>query len=378
MSHLELIATATFAMESVVARELKDLGYDRLTVENNQVRFTADETAIARSNLWLRVADRVRLVMGRFTATTFEDLFEQTLALPWSEWLPRNAAFPVQAKSVKSQLFSKSDCQAIVKKAIVENLKRRYRQQWFAEDGPLFPVEVSILKDVATLTIDTSGTALHKRGYRQLVSEAPLRETLAAGLIQLSYWNADRPFVDPFCGSGTLPIEAAMLGLNIAPGLQRSFAAEAWPRLPRAIWQREREAARAARRLDRELSIIGTDIDGKILRAARQNAAAAGVADYLHIQQMPVRDLRSQRKFGVLICNPPYGERLSDRTAVREIYQALGEVCRRLDTWSIYVLTAYDEFEQAFGRRADRRRKLYNGDLLCQYYQFYGPRPPRH
>lgn len=377
MSRLELIATATFAMEAVVARELEELGYDDLTVENNQVSFKADEEAIARCNLWLRVADRVRLVMGRFTATSFEALFELTKSLPWEDWLPANACFPVQGKSVKSQLFSVSDCQAIVKKAIVERLKQKYQKQWFPEDGPLFPVEVALLKDVVTLTLDTSGEALHKRGYRQLVSQAPLRETMAAGLINLSFWNADRPFLDPFCGSGTLPIEAALMARNIAPGLKRDFAAEHWPRLPKKLWQRVRQDATDAIDSECQVEIMGTDIDGEILKAARQNAERAGVLSDIHFQQMPVSEVRSSKHYGVMITNPPYGERLSDRQTVGQLYRELAETLKPLETWSYYILTAFPEFERAFGHRADRRRKLYNGDLLCQYYQFYGPRPPR-
>ena len=283
----------------------------------------------------------------------------------------------MQGKSVKSQLFSVSDCQAIVKKAIVERLKQKYHKQWFPEDGPLFPIEVALLKDVVTLTVDTSGEALHKRGYRQLVSQAPLRETMAAGLINLSFWNADRPFLDPFCGSGTLPIEAALMARNIAPGLKRDFAAEQWPRLPKKLWQRVRQEADDAIDRERQVEIMGTDIDGEILKAARQNAERAGVLGDIHFQQMPVSEVRSSKHYGVLVTNPPYGERLGDRLAVTQLYQELAKTLRPLETWSFYILTAFPEFERAFGQRADRRRKLYNGDLLCQYYQYYGPRPPR-
>lgn len=377
MPKLELIATATFAMEGVVARELQALGYDDLTVENNQVAFRADEEAIARTNLWLRVADRVKLVIGRFTATNFDALFELTKSLPWEAWLPANACFPVQGKSVKSQLFSVSDCQAIVKKAIVERLKQKYNKQWFPEDGPLFPVEVALLKDTVTLTIDTSGDALHKRGYRTLVSQAPLRETMAAGLIDLSFWNPDRPFLDPFCGSGTLPIEAALMARKIAPGLKRGFASEQWPRLSRRLWQQARQEAEAMIDWEQPVEIIGTDIDGVILRAARQNAERAGVQKDIHFQQVPVSEVRSSKYYGVMVTNPPYGERLSDRQAVTQLYRELAATIEPLESWSFYILTAFQEFERAFGRRADRKRKLYNGDLLCQYYQFFGPRPPR-
>ncbi|MGI6358570.1 MAG: THUMP domain-containing class I SAM-dependent RNA methyltransferase [Bacillota bacterium] len=377
MSRVRLVATAAFALESVVARELRELGYTDLEVENNQVTFWADQEAIARCNLWLRVADRVRLLLGRFTADTFDQLFEQTKALPWADWLPKDACFPVQGKSVRSQLSSVPDCQAVVKKAIVESLKQRYRQDWFPEDGPLYPIEVSILKDTVSLTIDTSGTALHKRGYRTLISEAPLKETLAAALIKLSFWSPARPFIDPFCGSGTLPIEAALIGLNRAPGRMRSFAAEQWPALPKQIWKNARAEAEALERRDQNLSIIGTDIDADVLKAARRNASAAGVERHIHWQQMEMSELRSSRKYGVIICNPPYGERLSDRDAVEQLYRQMGQTFGRLETWSCYILTAHPGFERFFGRRADRRRKLYNGDISCQYYQYYGPRPPR-
>lgn len=377
MSRIELIATATFALESVVAQELKQLGYTEQRVENNQVLFKADEEAIARTNLWLRAADRIRLKIGEFTAVTFEELFEKTKALPWEEWLPRDARFPVQGKSVKSTLYSVPDCQAIVKKAIVERLKQKHRLEWFPENGPEYKIEVSILKDTVILSIDTSGSGLHKRGYRQLVSEAPLRETMAAALILLSFWNPDRPFIDPFCGSGTLPIEAALIGRNIAPGLSRSFAAESWPRLPKKIWQRLREEARAAIDLDRPLSIRGGDIDDKILKAARQNADMAGVSEDIHFQQQNAAELSSNKSYGVIVCNPPYGERLSEREDVERLYGAIGKSFAKLESWSYYVLSGHPGFEQHFGRRADRKRKLFNGDILCNYYQYYGPRPPR-
>lgn len=377
MAKVRLVATAAFALESLVAQELRELGYEDLEVENNQVTFWADESAIARTNLWLRVADRVKLIVGRFTAQTFDELFEQTKALPWADWLTADARFPVQGKSVKSELSSVPDCQAIVKKAIVESLKQRYHQDWFAEDGALYPIEVSILKDTVTLTMDTSGVALHKRGYRTLVSEAPLKETLAAALIKLSFWEPGRNFVDPFCGSGTLPIEAALIGMNRAPGLLRSFAAEKWPRLPEQIWQRAREEALSLQKLDQSLSIMGTDIDGQILKAARQNAVTAGVSHKIHFQQIDANELRSSRKHGVIICNPPYGERMGDQATVEQLYRDMGETFRSLETWSYYILTAHAGFERLFGRPADRRRKLYNGDIICQYYQYYGPRPPQ-
>lgn len=378
MSKLELIATATFGLEAVVAREIKELGYDQVTVENGRVIFQADELAVCRTNLWLRTADRVLIKMGSFKATSFEELFQQTKALPWGDWLPENANFPVQGKSVNSKLHSVPDCQAIVKKAIVENLKRQYRKEWFPEDGPKYTVEVALLKDEATLTIDTSGPGLHKRGYRKLSSEAPLKETLAAAMIQLAHWFPDRVLMDPFCGSGTIPIEAALIGLNIAPGMKRSFAAEQWPAIPRGLWQEAWEEAMAVAETDRKLRIIGTDIDEKILSLARYHSKLAGVENQIHFQRLPVSNVKTKSKYGYIICNPPYGERLGETKEVEKLYREMGQVFANLDTWSYFVLTSNSGFEKLFGRPATKRRKLYNGRIECQYYQYLGPRPPRH
>ncbi|MEW6541774.1 MAG: class I SAM-dependent RNA methyltransferase [Bacillota bacterium] len=377
MDNVELIATAGFGLEAVVAREVQNLGYQDVTVENGRVIFKAAPAAICRANLWLRSADRVLLKMGGFQALTFDELFERTKALPWEEWLPADAAFPVQGKSVKSKLFSVPDCQAIVKKAVVEKLKRRYRREWFEENGPRYTIEVALLKDEATLTIDTSGAGLHKRGYRKLAALAPLKETLAAALVQLSYWRPDRPLVDPLCGSGTIPIEAALIGLNIAPGLGREFAAEHWPVIPAALWKEARAAARHAIAHDRELQIEGADTDGEVLSLARYHAREAGVEEQVRFHRRPLADFRSWLKYGCVVCNPPYGERLGEEAAVERLYAEMGRVFSRLDTWSVYVLTAHRGFERLYGRRADRKRKLYNGRLECHYHWFLGPRPPR-
>ncbi len=377
MSKIELIATATFGLEAVVAREVRNLGYDEVTVEDGRVTFTADEAAICRANLWLRSADRVLLKMGSFEATTFEELFQKTRALPWPDWLPENANFPVNGKSVKSKLHSVPDCQAIVKKAVVEKMKERYRREWFDEEGPRFTIEVALLKDVATLTVDTSGPGLHKRGYRKLTSEAPLKETLAAGMVSLARWFHDRVFMDPLCGSGTIPVEAALTGLNIAPGINRSFDAELWPAVPQKLWQEARTEAADLVKRDRKLRIIGTDIDDKVLSLARYHAKAAGVAEHIHFQRLAVSDVRTQSKYGYIICNPPYGERLGEAKEVEKLYREMGRVFGSLDTWSYYILTSYPRFEQLFGRKADKRRKLYNGRIECHYYQYFGPRPPR-
>ncbi len=377
MEKVELIATSTFGLESVVADEVKKLGYTDAKVDNGKVTFRADISAIPRCNLWLRTSDRVRLKIGEFRATTFDELFEQTKALPWADWIPEDGTFPVEGKSVKSTLFSVPDCQAIVKKAIVESLKKTYKREWFEEKGPVYKVEVALLKDIATLTIDTSGPGLHKRGYREWIGAAPLKETMAAALILLSRWNPDRVLVDPFCGSGTIPIEAALIGQNIAPGMNREFASESWPAIPKALWREARAETHDLAQYDRKLEIIGTDIDDEVLKVARHNAMEAGVDEWIHFQRMPMKELSSKKKYGYLITNPPYGERLSEQNEVVKLYKELGQVCSKLDTWSFYILTSDEQFEQHFGRTASKKRKLYNGNLKVDYYQFFGPKPPR-
>lgn len=377
MAKMHLIATSAFGIEAVVGRELKKLGYEDQLVENGKVIFSGDENAICRSNLWLRTADRVLVKVGEFRALSFEELFEQTKALPWEDWIPENAEFPVEGKSVDSKLASVPDCQAIVKKAVVEKLKQKYKRDWFEETGPRYRIEVALLKDMATLTIDTSGAGLHKRGYRKLVSGAPLKETLASAMILVSRWNADRVLIDPFCGSGTIPIEAALIGRNIAPGLNREFAADAWPNIPKHLWQNARKEARELIRQDRELRIQGSDIDEEVMSLARYHAREAGVEEDIHLQRMPMADIKSRYKYGFIICNPPYGERLSEMKEVEKLYRQMGTVFKDFDTWSCYVLAAHPEFEKFFGRKADKKRKLYNGRILCNYYQFFGPPPPK-
>ncbi len=374
---IELIATAAFGVEAVVARELHELGYEDSSVENGKVTFSADEKAVCRANLWLRTAERVLLKMGSFPARSFEELFERTKALPWPDWLPEDANFPVEGKSVRSQLHSVPDCQAIVKKAVVESMKRRYKREWFEETGARYTIEVALLNDEATLTIDTSGKGLHKRGYRELAGPAPLKETLASALILLSRWRAGRELLDPLCGSGTIPIEAALIGQNVAPGLRRSFAAENWPNVPAPLWREARVEAEDLARRDSEVRVLGSDIDGEALELARLHAREAGVEKNVFFQRLPLAQLRSSKKYGYIICNPPYGERLGERREVERLYREMGQVFGALDTWSFYVLTAYTGFEALFGRRADKRRKLYNGRIECQFYQFFGPKPPR-
>jgi len=377
MAKFELIATAAFGIEAVVAKEIRDLGYDNVTVENGRVTFIGNEEAICKSNLWLRCADRVYLKIGEFEATTFEELFQQVKALPWENYLPVDANFPVNAKSVKSQLFSLSDIQAISKKAIVERMKEIYLKEWFEESGSKYPILISILKDKVTVMIDTSGTGLHKRGYRETGSEAPLKETLAAAMIMISRWKPDRPLIDPFCGSGTIPIEAALIGRNIAPGLNRTFISEEWDIVPKEMWKSVRKEAYGAIEYDRELDIYGYDIDGRVSKIAINNSIEAGVDDCIHIQKRPVSELSTKKKYGYIICNPPYGERLSEKREVEKLYKEMGKVFRNLDTWSYYVLTSHEKFEGCFGKKADKNRKLYNGRIKCYYYQYFGPKPPK-
>ncbi|MCR6544333.1 THUMP domain-containing class I SAM-dependent RNA methyltransferase [Dehalobacterium formicoaceticum] len=377
MDKIEIIATATFGLEAVVADELKNLGYENLKVENGRVSFAAGMEALCRCNLWLRTADRVRVKIGEFKAETFDELFEQTKALPWHDWLPADAEFPVTGKSVKSKLFSVSDCQAIVKKAVVEKMKQKYQVSWFEENGPLYPIEVALLNDTATLTIDTSGSGLHKRGYRVTGSYAPLKETLAAALVLLSRWRPDTELIDPLCGSGTIPIEAALIGQNIAPGMNREFISEHWPVITRKDWRNARKETHDAAHFDLPLHIRGTDIDEHVLKIARENSTEAGFEDQIHFQRMPLAELSSAKKYGKIICNPPYGERLGSMEEITALYREMGQVFTKLDTWSFYILTAYEGFEKLFGKRASKKRKLYNGDIKVDYYQYFGPRLPR-
>ncbi|MFC3884120.1 class I SAM-dependent RNA methyltransferase [Bacillus songklensis] len=378
MSKYTLIATAAMGLEALVAKEVRDLGYE-CTVENGKVTFKGDELAIARSNIWLRTADRVKIKVGEFRAKTFDELFEKTKALNWGDYLPVDAHFPVSGKSVKSKLFSVSDCQSIVKKAIVENLKKHYKKTtgWLEETGPEFKIEVSLLKDVATLTIDTSGAGLHKRGYRTGQGEAPIKETLAAALVLLTTWHPDRPFVDPFCGSGTIPIEAALIGQNIAPGFNRDFISETWPWLSREIWDKARDEAENLANYDQELDISGHDIDHRMVKIAQENAFEAGLGDLITFKQMQVKDFTTDKQYGVIVGNPPYGERLSDRPSVEKMYQEMGRAFADLETWSIYMLTSHKGFEQFYGKQATKKRKLFNGFIETDYYQYWGKRPPR-
>ena len=376
MENYELIATTTFGIEGVVKRELINLGYKIIKTENGKVTFLSDKTGIAKANLWLRSADRVLLKVGEFKAVTFDELFDKTKELNWDEFIPVDGKFTVNGKSVKSKLFSISDCQAIVKKSIVENLKKKHNVSWFPETGAIYTVLISILKDVATLTIDTSGVALHKRGYRIKTVEAPLKETLAATLIMLSYWNKDRILYDVFCGSGTIPIEAALIARNIAPGLSRDFASKHWPLIGEQIWKEETKKAYLAINHDTEIKIHASDISKKNLEAAIENAEEAGVDDCITFSNSDFRDINYKDDYGVIISNPPYGERLSEEQHVKKLYRDMGNIFNKLDTWSKYFFTSYDGFEEMYQKKADRQRKLYNGRIEARYYQYYGPRPP--
>lgn len=374
---IQLIASTTFGLESVVKRECQALGFENIKTADGKVEFTGNEADIVKANLWLRCAGRVWLKMGSFTAVTFTELFDQTKALPWADWIPEDGKFTVVGKSVKSTLFSVPDCQSIVKKAVVEKLKEAYHTDWFDETGASYTIQVGILKDVVTLAIDTSGSGLHMRGYRANALDAPLKESIASAMIQLSYWRKDRILLDPFCGSGTIPIEAAMLARNIAPGLQRKFASEQWERIGTELWKKARAEAYQAIDYDVMPQIYGSDIDPAAIALARENAEKAGVDDCITFQVMPSQDIVLPGKYGVLITNPPYGERIGELKEVEEMYRALGRTMSDDRTWSTYVITSMEYFESLFGRKADKKRKLFNGRIKTDYYQFEGPRPPR-
>ena len=377
MANYDLIATSAMGLEALVAKEVRELGYE-CQVDNGRILFQGDEKAIAKSNLWLRTADRVRLKIGEFKATTFDELFEKTKALPWEKFLPENAEFPVSGKSVKSKLFSVSDCQSIVKKAIVERMKKHYKKEgWFEENGPLFKIEVALHKDIALLTIDTSGSGLHKRGYRVAQGEAPIKETLAAALVMLTNWTPDRPFVDPFCGSGTIPIEAALMGQNIAPGFNREFVSENWHWIPSSVWDEVRLEAEDLANYDQPLDITGSDIDHRLVKIAQENAFEAGLGDLISFKQMRVQDFTTTKQYGVIVGNPPYGERLGEKGAVQKMYHEMGQAFADLETWSVYILTSDEEFETHYGKKTTKKRKLFNGFIKTDYYQYWGKRPPR-
>ena len=368
---LELIATATFGLEAVVRREIEALGYRIIKTEDGKVTYMGDERAIVRSNLWLRTADRVLLKMAEFSAVEFEELFQQTKGLPWEQLIPLDGRFTVTGTSVKSKLHSVPACQKIVKKAIVEKLKEFYGVEVFEETGAEYTVKASLLKDRVTLTVDTSGTGLHKRGYRISDVAAPIKETLAAAMIQLSFWKKDRILVDPCCGSGTIPIEAAMIGRNIAPGLNRGFVSENWSQIPKEVWEEERQRAKSQINKDCDFKAFGYDIDRDALNIARENAYKAGVGDRITFEQRDIKNFSGDFPRGTVITNPPYGERLLDIDKARELYKIMGQKFAKKDGWSYTIISPDDEFEKIFGRKADKRRKLYNGMLKCQVFMYF-------
>ena len=378
MDRIELIAPCHFGLEAVLKREIQDLGYEIAGVEDGRVTFYGDAQAVCRANVFLRTAERILWKVGSFKAVTFDELFEKTKSLPWEEYIPKDGKFWVaKAASVKSKLFSPSDIQSIMKKAMVKRLQEHYHMEWFQEDGASYPVRVFLMKDTVTIGIDTSGVSLHKRGYREMSGKAPITETLAAALIMLTPWNRERILVDPFCGSGTFLIEAAMMAADIAPGMNRSFTAEGWTNLiTKKHWYDAADEAEGLIRRDVEVDIQGYDADDSVIKIARQNAAEAGVGHLIHFQQRDVKELRHPKKYGFIITNPPYGERLEKKENLPQLYRTFGESFKELDSWSAYMITSYEEAERYFGRKADKNRKIYNG-MLKTYYQFLGPRPPK-
>ena len=379
MERIELIAPCHFGMEAVLKREILDLGYDVRKVEDGKITFIGDMEAVCYANVFLRSAERILIKVGTVHAETFDELFEGTKALPWEQYIPENGRFWVaKATSIKSKLFSPSDIQSIMKKAMVERLKSLYHKEWFTEDGPSYPIRVAFMKDEAVIGLDTSGESLHKRGYRRLTSKAPITETLASALILFTPWKKDRILVDPFCGSGTFPIEAAMIAANIAPGMSRSFLAEQWSNLvPKKSWYNAMDEAQELVDDKIETDIQGYDIDPNVVKAARENARLAGVDHLIHFQQRPVSALNHPKKYGFVITNPPYGERIEEKANLPQLYREIGEAFQRLDCWSEYVITAYEDAEKYIGKKADKNRKIYNGMMKTYFYQFLGPRPPR-
>ncbi|MCI6022147.1 MAG: class I SAM-dependent RNA methyltransferase [Clostridia bacterium] len=379
MEIFKLVAPCHFGLEAVLKREITDLGYEITQVEDGRVTFEGDAEAICRANVGLRTAERVLLQVGRFKAETFDELFENTKALEWENLIPKDGKFWVtKANSVNSKLFSSSDIQSIVKKSIVERLKLKYKTDWFEETGSEYPIRINIVKDEVLVALDTTGNSLHKRGYRPVAGAAPISESLAAALIMLTPWNKDRILVDPFCGSGTFPIEAAMMAASIAPGMNRTFTSMKWDNIiPSTEWDAVIEEAKDMVDLDIDVDIQGYDIDDEVLKVARMNAARFGVDKLIHFQKRDVRELSHPKKYGFIITNPPYGERLEEKSALPPIYEAFGRQFAKLDTWSAYMITSYEDAEKYFGRKADKNRKIYNGMIKTYFYQFLGPKPPR-
>ena len=379
MKRYELIAPCHFGLEAVLKREIIDLGYEIKMVEDGKVTFIGDDEAIAYANIFLRTTERIMIKVAEFKAETYDELFEKTKDIAWEEYIPADGKFWVaKATSIKSKLFSPSDIQSIMKKAMVERLKKKYNVDWFEENGASYPLRVTFMKDKVVIGLDTTGTSLHKRGYRRATAKAPITETLAAALIMLTPWNKSRILVDPFCGSGTFPIEAAMIAANIAPGMNRHFLAEEWRNIvPKSCWEDAMEEARELVDKDIEVDIQGYDIDGEVVKAARENAQLAGVEHLIHFQQRAVDKLSHPKKYGFIITNPPYGERLEEKEMLPKIYQEIGESYKKLDSWSLFMISGYEDAERYIGKKADKNRKIYNGMLKTYFYQFLGPRPPK-
>lgn len=375
----EFIAPCHFGLEAVLKNEIKNLGYDIVEVEDGRVTFAGPASAIARANIWIRTSERILLKCAQFKAVTFDELYEGIKRIPWARIIPRDGRFWVtKATTNKSKLFSETSIQSIAKKAMVESMTGTYHINRFTEDGEDYPVRIFIKKDIVTVGLDTTGISLHKRGYRTLVGKAPISETLAAALIMLTPWRADRLLIDPFCGSGTFPIEAAMIGANIAPGVNRDFTSCTWEKLiDKKTWYEAYDEARSLEKTDVDMHIQGYDLDSEIVKCAMKNAEDAGVAQYIHFQQRPVRELSSPKPYGFIITNPPYGERLEEKEALPALYTTIGERFKALDNWSMFLITSYEEAEKYVGRKADKNRKIYNGMIKSYYYQFMGPRPPR-
>lgn len=376
MEQFELIVPTLFGNEAFAVRELKRLGYDDIHTEDGRVTFKGDENAICRANMWLRCGERVLIKVGEFNALTFDELFENTKALDWSRFIPKNGAFPVKGYCLKSQLASMRDCQAIIKKAIADKLCAKYVTEWLPEDEEAYQIQFSVMKDKVTLMIDTSGDGLHKRGYRRIANAAPLKETIAAAMVTMSYWKFEYPLCDPFCGSGTIPIEAAMFKRNIAPGLTRSFSAQNFKFIDSSLWAQAKEEAQSLKRA-LPLEIYASDIDAETVEIARENAKIAGVDDAISFSVMPAQNFSSKTRYGSVICNPPYGERLGDIQECEKLYSEIGKTFSRLPDWSYYIIASNEKFEDFFGRKADKRRKLYNGMIKCNIYQYFGKRPPK-
>ena len=379
MRKFELVAPCHFGMESILKREIVDIGYEITEVSDGRVTFFGDEEALCRTNIFLRTAERILIKIGSFHAETFEELFQGTKDLPWEDYIPKDGKFWIaKAASVKSKLFSPSDIQSIMKKAIVERLKGIYHTDWFEESGVSFPIRVFLMKDEVVVGLDSTGESLHKRGYRKLTAKAPIAENLAAALIMLTPWNRDRILIDPFCGSGTIPIEAAMMAANIAPGMNRSFTAEHWQHIVgKRLWYDALDEANELMDMNIDTDIQGYDISEEMVEISRENAKLAGVDKLIHFQRRSVEQLSHSKKYGFLITNPPYGERLQDKAQMPALYQLIGERYRKLDSWSMYLITAYEQAEKDIGRKADKNRKIYNGMMKTYYYQFLGPKPPK-